>query len=72
MTVHRVTFRPAVTLPTARAVIAAALDDEGLAFATVTAGSRPQLWATLDGDAMTVYVDPRAVVARPSREEPTP
>jgi hypothetical protein len=74
MKAQPVTFRPPVSLGTARAVIAAALDDEGDAFATVTAGSRPQVWAVLSGDgSMDVYVDPHAIVARPfPREEAKP
>lgn len=70
---QRVVFRPPVPLAEARRLIAAALDDEGLALMTNTSGNRPAIWASLDRGALTVYIDPRAVIARPfPKEDPTP
>ena len=69
---QRVVFRPPVPLAEARRLIALALDDEGLALMTATVGGRPPVWAHLDRGALTVYIDPRAVIARPFPKEDDP
>ncbi len=74
MTAQRVTFRPPVSLGVARDTIAAALADEGLAFATRTSGQRPAVWAARviddDGPRLDVYLDPSAIVALVPELEP--
>lgn len=64
MTAQRVVFRPPVSLAVAERLIRAALDDEGLRLVTRTAGARPALWGVRNAGALTVYLDPAAVIPK--------